>query len=113
MPPPIVEGRRHGIEADVFGIGRFGEEVVSAREQEPSHARGAVLGIRLQRKVERCAASLLDGAGVGDVDVLVAAAGLPATALIEARRDPDERPHGAEYTLRPCAEVARQGRAVW
>lgn len=73
-------------------ITRFGREIVASGQKQTIDAGDERFGASgLNREVLHEAAGLFDRAGISSVEVVIASARSPATAVVKAKRNPDSR----------------------
>jgi hypothetical protein len=102
---------RHRLEFHAFGVAGRRREIISAREQQAVDAADEAHRVALLWQIDGGGTRFHDGVGVCAVDVVVAAVLPPAPRLVEARGNPDERPHRLEYTFRSFC--GRRRRTSW
>ena len=106
--PVEVDLRRGcGVEEDVVGVGTFGKEVVTPRNQQAIDPRHERVDVLLHGQVERKAACLFDRARVGEVRVQVVAIRPPAAAVVQTLRDSDRGSHDVGSIGGGCRKATR------
>src|SRR4029453_1762321 len=96
---PILQRRYCAHEPDEIIKGGLSGKVAAAGQEQPVESLRERFDVVLLRQVDRNSARLRYRGRVGGVRVVIFAPRPPAAALVETRRNADERPHRAKYTF--------------